>query len=249
MTPLPPVLEAVLATGAVPRPIDSGIWSVIPEGTPSQRYDGRARLYDRLIGSRLYNRVAWGTSPAAYAAFAHQAAAYGNGPLLDAGCGTLVSTAAIHAASGRPTVLVDISRDMLAVARQRLVAMGGHIPDHLVFLQADLRHLPFRDSVFGSVLCPGMLHLFDDVEIIAAALARVTAPAGCLFMTSLVTDRWLGARYLGALHRSGEVARPRSAAELVGRLGSAASGLARPVTLRIDGGVAFMTGQIATPDA
>ena len=249
MTPPPPALEAALATGVVPRGMGDGIWSVIPEGTPSQRYDGRARLYDRLIGSALYNRVAWGTSPAAYTAFAHVAAAHGSGPFLDAGCGTLVSTVAVHAASGRPTVLVDISRDMLRVAQDRVLALHGAIPDHLVFLQADLRRLPFRGGVFGSVLCPGMLHLFDDVEVIAAALARVTAPAGRLFMTSLVTDRWLGARYLGALHRSGEVARPRSASELVDRLGIATSGLARPVTLRVDGGIAFMTGQIATPAA
>lgn len=136
------------------REVEDGIWSVLPPGTIAPAYDGRARMYDRLIGNRLYNRLAWGSSPAAYATFAAAAADSGPGPLLDAGCGTLVSTARVHARSSRPTVLLDLSIDMLRAGRERVCAGSGKLPDHLVFLQADLQDMPFQQGVFGSVLCP-----------------------------------------------------------------------------------------------
>lgn len=240
----PALLAATLAADAVPQLAGNDIWSVLPADTPAPAYDGRAKLYDRLIGNRLYNRIAWGTSPAAYADFARRAAQSGDGAFLDAGCGSLVSTAAVHAASGRPTILVDLSLDMLRVARERLVATAGRLPGHLVLLQADIRRLPFRRASFGAVLCPGMLHLFEDVEAIARGLARVTAPAGRVFMTSLVSDRRFGVRYLAALHRAGEVAQPRTAALLVDRLGADASGMALSLPIDVRGNMAFLAAEI-----
>jgi hypothetical protein len=98
----PRVLLDALADQRTARSVSDGIWSVMPEDSPSQPYDGRAKLYDRLIGSRIYNRLAWGTAPQDYAAFAQDASRWGVGPLLDAGCGTLVSTARVYAGSVGP---------------------------------------------------------------------------------------------------------------------------------------------------
>lgn len=240
----PEWLHGALGPGRALRPVADGIWSALSEGAPSAPYDGRAKLYDRLIGGRLYNRIAWGTSPAAYTVFAARAAASGEGALLDAGCGTLVSTAAAHAASGRPTVLVDVSADMLRAGRDRLVAHAGRLPAHLALVQADVLDLPFRDAAFGSVLCPGLLHLFEDVEGLARALARVAAPTARLHLSTLVTDRPLGRRYLAALHRAGEVASPRDLATLAARL--TASAALSDVTLTREGNMAFVT---AAPNA
>jgi SAM-dependent methyltransferase len=206
-------LAEVLAPGCEARAVDDDIWSVLPANTPSQPYDGRARLYDQLIGNRIYNRIAWGTAPQDYTAFAQEAAGWGDGPLLDAGCGTLVSTAGVHAQSQRLTILLDLSIDMLRVARDRLHSMSVPRAMTMVFLQADVRHLPFRDNAFGSLLCPGMLHLFDSVEPIMAELARVADCRARLFASSLVADRWVGRQYLSLLHRAGEVARPRRIAD------------------------------------
>ncbi|MCJ2179202.1 class I SAM-dependent methyltransferase [Novosphingobium album (ex Hu et al. 2023)] len=239
----PNFLEDLLAAGRTARLIEDGIWSVMPTDTVSQPYDGRARLYDHLIGSRIYNHLAWGTSPASYTAFAAEAANSGTGPLLDAGCGTLVSTASVHAVARRPTVLVDLSTDMLRAARGRLVKLAGRVPDQVVLVQADLTALPFRDQAFGSVLCPGMLHLFEDVEAITRQLARVADPAASIFATSLVAERWLGKRYLVALYRAGEVARPRQFTELTSRLNGAGSGLQPPIDARIEGSMAFLKAQ------
>ncbi|MEQ5788911.1 class I SAM-dependent methyltransferase [Erythrobacter sp. NFXS35] len=242
---MPPALASLLIESAAARPVDDHIWSVLAPGEVGQRYDGRARAYDALIGNRLYNALAWGTSPTSYAAFARAAARHGSGPLLDAGCGTLVSTAAVHAGSGRLTVLVDLSLDMLAAGRDRIRALTGGVADHLWFLQADLNNLPFRKQAFGAVLNPGMLHLFADFETVTAELARVTAPEGAIFLSSLVDDRWLGARYLALLHRAGEVAVPRSFAQLTRRLNASGSGLATPVDARREGNMAFVTAQPA----
>jgi SAM-dependent methyltransferase len=238
-------LSKLLADKRLARPVSDDIWSVLPPDAPSQPYDGRAKLYDRLIGSHVYNRFAWGTSPADYAAFAKAIAGFGTGPLLDAGCGTLVSTAQVHARSGRSTILVDLSVDMLGVARNRLLRIAGRVPENIVLLQADLRDLPFRNRAFGAVLCPGMLHLFEDVEAITRELARVAEAEAEIFASSLVAERWIGRRYLGLLHRAGEIARPRAATELLARLNSATSGLASPVEAKTIGSMVFVKAQAA----
>lgn len=139
-------------TNSRSRAVEEGIWSALSPETSSQPCDGRAKLYDWLIGSRIYNRLAWEISPAAYERCAAVAVECGDGPFLDAGCGTLVSTAEVHTRSGRPTVLVGLSLDMLRAARDRLVGLAGRLPQHLVMLQADLRSLPFRSSILGSLL-------------------------------------------------------------------------------------------------
>jgi ubiquinone/menaquinone biosynthesis C-methylase UbiE len=189
--------------------------------------------------------VAWGGDPEAYEAFARAAVEHGIGPLLDAGCGTLVSTAQVHGRSRRPTILVDLSIDMLRAARARLLSVTCRIPDTLVLLQADLRDLPFRDGAFGAVLCPGMLHLFDDLEAITRELARVSDRNARIFAISLVAERWIGGRYLSLLHRAGEVAQPRTAVELMTRLNGNASGLAAPVEGNRIGSMVFVTGRPA----
>ncbi len=100
-------------------------------GTP---YDRRAAVYDRLVRSPLYNRVAWSTSPDDYADFAAGAIASSSGPLLEVAAGSAAATAELHARSTRPTVLVDRARPMLERAAQRIAASrpgGQALPPHL----------------------------------------------------------------------------------------------------------------------
>ena len=78
-------------------------------------YDRRARIYDRLVGNALDNRLGWGTHPRRYAAFADEALASGTGPFLDAGCGSAVFTAAAH----RPRAGASVRWRSAARARWR----------------------------------------------------------------------------------------------------------------------------------
>ena len=194
---------SVLAPGRTLRPARGPVVSTLPAGDEGARYDRRAATYVRLIGNRVYNRLAWGTSPSQYAAFAAEAVAAGSGRLLDAGCGTATFTAAAYGEARRPLVLSDRSLDMLERAAQRLVDAPA------AFVQADLLALPFAPGQFSTVACFGVLHVLDDLRGALAALRDQLAPGGQLFASTLVADRAVGRAYLNALHRAGEVAEPR----------------------------------------
>lgn len=228
----------VMDGGRPLRQLDDRLFSVLPEGTAGHAYDNRARAYDRMIGSRLYNRVAWGTSPADYRRFARRAVQSAPGGwFLDAGCGTLLLTAdAYLAAPTRPIVVLDQSLGMLKRARERMLGGGKRLPPHIVFLQADLLDLPFRPGSFRTVMSMGMLHLFADVAPLAARLESLLLPDGGLFLTSLVENGRLGDRYLRLLHRRGEVAAPRAAAALEALLRGA---VRRPLAYSVTGNMAY----------
>ncbi|MDP1849892.1 MAG: class I SAM-dependent methyltransferase [Solirubrobacteraceae bacterium] len=201
-------VESLLAPGRTLRPSRGPVVSALPAGDEGARYDRRAATYDRLIGSRLYNRLAWGTSPSQYTAFAAEAVAAGSGPLLDAGSGTATFTAAAYRETGRPLVLIDRSVDMLERATGRLADAPA------AFVQADLLDLPFSPGQFSTVACFGVLHVLDDAPAALAALRDQLAAGGQLFASMLVADRAAGRAYLNALHRAGEVAQPRRAEHL-----------------------------------
>lgn len=228
----------VMADGRPLRHLDERLFSVLPEGTAGHGYDRRARAYDRMIGSRLYNRVAWGSSPAHYRRFARRAVGSAPGGwLLDAGCGTMLLTAdAYLAAPSRPVVVMDQSLGMLRRARERVLGGGKRLPPHVVFLQADLLDLPFRPGAFRTVMSMGMLHLFADAGPLAARLESLLLPDGGLYLTSLVENGRLGDRYLRLLHRQGEVAAPRTAAAL--KLELRAS-IRRPLSYSVTGNMAY----------
>jgi SAM-dependent methyltransferase len=202
-------------------------------------YDHRAAVYDHLVRSRMYNRLAWSCTPGDYAEFAAAAFASASGPLLEAAAGSAAATARLHATSRRPTVLVDESRAMLERAARRIAAAGGdgeadRLHGHIRLVQADLLALPFSPCGFTTVLGLGLIHLFEDLAGLVAALCAQLAPAGRLYLAGLVTETRRGRRYLEVLHRAGEVAQPRSARELHVALG-------RPADFYTIGCMAFAT--------
>jgi len=190
----------------------------------SAPYDRRAATYDRLVRSKTYNRVAWSTGPRDYAAFAATAFASDAGPLLEVAAGSAAATAELHARSGRPTVLVDLSRAMLDRAGQRIAGAtaDGKFPAHVRLMQADLLVLPFPPHGFTTVVGLGLTHLLDDLPAMVAALHTQVAPDGRLYLTGLVAETRRGRRYLDILHRAGEVTTPLSAVELRAALGQPA---------------------------
>ena len=186
-------------------------------GDSGAPYDARLLLYDRLVRSRLYNRLAWSTSPKDYTGFAAAAFASAEGPLLEVAAGSAAATASLHARSQRPTMLVDLSRGMLERAGRNIAAAGGGVTDlpaRIRLVQADLLALPSPAPPFTTVLGLGLTHLFDDVPGLVRALRAQLAPGGQLYLAGLVAETGRGRRYLALLHRAGEVAVPMSADEL-----------------------------------
>lgn len=182
-------------------------------------YDGRAAVYDRLVSSRLYNRLAWGTDPRDYERFAQAAVDSAGGPLIEVAAGTAAASAAAYRTSSRPVVITDRSRDMLARAAHRL-AEEGVVRPGVRFVQADAFDLPFEPGDFDTVLCLGFLHLVEEPLELLGRLRRQLRPGGRLFGSSLVAATRTGSSYLALLHRAGEVAAPRTADELAELLGT-----------------------------
>ncbi len=59
-----------------------------------------------------------------------------------------------------------------------------------------------------------MAHLFEDLPALVAALRAQLAPTGQLYLAGLVAETRRARRLLEVLHRAGEVAAPRTAAQL-----------------------------------
>ncbi len=208
-------------------------------------YDRRAAVYDRLVRSRAYNRLAWSTSPEDYSRFAAAAVASAEGPLLEAAAGSAAATADVHARSRRPTTLVDLSRAMLERAARSLAAASGGdeagAAARIRLVQADLFALPFPAHRFTTVMGLGLTHLFDDVAALVSALRGQLAVGGELHLAGLVAQTRRGRGYLEILHRAGEVAAPRTADELHVALG-------RPAAFRTSGCMAYATLPAAPQD-
>lgn len=200
------------------------MWSIesaVGEETEA-RYDRRAAIYDRLIRSSLYNRVAWSSSPRDYARFAEQAVASARGPLLEVAAGSAAASAAVHARSSRPTVLVDLSQPMLARAARALSAEAADeraARARIRLVQADMYHLPFPPHTFATVLALGVAHLMDDLAASTRRLSEQLTPDGQLHIAGLVAATRRGRHYLDLLHRAGETAAPRTADEMRRALG------------------------------
>lgn len=201
-----PFFSGLLRPDAALRRTPSGIWSTLPASEESAGYDRIAAGYDLLIGNPLYNRVVWGCSTSRYAqAAAHEIAQAAPGPILDAGCGSLVFTAAPYRKAPLDRlVLLDRSIVMLQRGQRRLPAGA--------FVQGDGLSLPFQQGVFPTVVAWGMLHIFGSSAPFLAELERVAAPGARIALSALVlSGRTLGDKVLGMLHANGEVAEPETA--------------------------------------
>lgn len=231
---LPSVLAALLDPGREVEELGDGVISALAPEQRAADYDRSAAVYDRLVGTPLYNRIVWGSSPDEYAAFAAEAVADGDGPLLDLGCGSAIFSAEAYRHTERPLLLVDRSLEMLRRARERIPPAPGRT---LVLMQADLFDLPLRPACFATVACHGLLHLFEDLPRALTVLADQRAAGGSIYATSLVADRALGRRTLQLLQRRGEAATPRTEEEVVAASRLALGG---EIGARRQGSMAFL---------
>jgi ubiquinone/menaquinone biosynthesis C-methylase UbiE len=236
-------LKEVLAEGCIIRLVEDDIYSVLPEAPHKHLYDRRAAAYDFVVSTWLYNRLMWGTSPLDYVAFAREAVdSHPGGRMLDAACGSMLFTAQVYFASNRQVIAFDQSLRMLRRARARLIELAGSVPGHVLLLQADLSNLVFRPGKFDTILCMNVLHQFAGAAEMIPRLKALLSDGGQLFLTSLVSNgRYVGDRWLGALHKTGEFVRPRSGVELNKLLDDS---LGEEVSYRMKGNMAFATAAV-----
>lgn len=98
------------------------------------------------------------------------------GELLDIGTGT-GHVLEVYGKRGVKGVGVDLSLDMLRVARANL-AKAGLADAHV--RQADMYRLPFEAGAFAAIVFHQVLHFADDPAAAIAEAARVLAPGGRL---------------------------------------------------------------------
>ncbi len=213
-------LQEVIEPGRDVRPVEEGIYSVLPPEAGQHgehRYDRMAAFYDNVIGSPLYTRLVLGHLPRHHTIFARDAVTRARGrTCLDAGCGSFLFTARAYLGQETPVVGLDQSIEMLRRGRDRLKRPGGSRPEQVALVQGDLFDLPFRPASFEVAVGMGLLHAFDDDTVVGLvrSLGALVEPGGRLYLTSLVTNDRPGDRWLWWIHRSGEIVPPRSGEEL-----------------------------------
>jgi ubiquinone/menaquinone biosynthesis C-methylase UbiE len=196
--------------------VSEDIFSVLPKEDRASDYDDKVKGYDMLIGNKFYNQLIWKNDIKTYHTFCEQSLSEApNGLILDAGCGSLVFTIQAYAsATNKLIILLDNSMGMLQRARERLIESCGKVPEHIVLIQGDIFHLPFKDATFDVVMSQGLLHMFDDKEAFLKELERVKIDDGLLTFTSLAGNTMLAKGYLALLKKAGEVATAYTSEEL-----------------------------------
>jgi len=98
--------------------------------------------------------------------------------VLDAGCGTGLHLRAISEAIGKDGACVgmDISPEMLALARRRLI-----FAKNFALRVCDLSHgIPLEDACFDVIVTAGLLDQLPDAALFFADVRRVLRPGGLL---------------------------------------------------------------------
>jgi SAM-dependent methyltransferase len=110
--------------------------------------------------------------------------------LLDVATGT-GNVALPAAAKGARVTGLDLTPELLAIARERAAAAGLEVE----FIEGDAEALPFADesfdrvtSVFGAIFAPRH-------EVVAAELARVVRPGGSVTMTAWASHGFVGGMF------------------------------------------------------
>jgi ubiquinone/menaquinone biosynthesis C-methylase UbiE len=129
------------------------------------------------VGPEIYRRYA---SPAADTPYPLEFAFHLLGDVrgkrvVDFGCGSGVNTALL-ANRGAHVWGIDISQDLLRLARRRMVVSG--CAHEATFIAGSAHDMPFPDSSIDVVFGMGILHHLD-LDLVALELLRVLKPGGC----------------------------------------------------------------------
>ena len=153
--------------------------------------DANARFWDRI--ARKYSR-----QPVAdEAAYQHkleltQRYLKADAELLEIGCGT-GSTALVHAAHVAHIRAVDISHEMLEIAREK--ARNARV-NNVTFERGTLETIEAAPQSIDVLLALSVLHLLDDPDAAIRRIHDLVKPGGVFVSsTACLSDSWL--RYLG----------------------------------------------------
>jgi SAM-dependent methyltransferase len=202
---------------------DDGVLTGLPESDAptSRRFEGLyGRIYDTVIKSTAMRRLLfslWGSSEPLQdlKGFVAEAAS-GASTLVDvpSGGGTLLRFLAQLRYSGT-VVEVDLASAMMRGAVDVARRLGA-TELNVVFIRADALDLPLSDEVADAVVSINGLHVVEDHAQFLAELARITKPAGALWLITPVDGPSLRSRAILAAARALDITpgRPPTLARL-----------------------------------
>lgn len=176
-------------------------------------YDSKAKTYEFVVRSIIYNKLMWGTTPSDYKRFAKEALDHCTGTILDVGCGGLSHTANLYAHSDKNLILLDYSIEMLRLGKARILKYHSPFPQNIHMLHADAFKLPFAKESLDNVVSFGVMHLFSSKSEYVTSLLDVLKPGGLFYFTSLTTDRRLSRSYIAYLQKKREISNALSSVE------------------------------------
>lgn len=192
---------------------EEGIYQSINKKEIGTLYDNKAKAYERLVSSKLYNKIMWGTLPSDYTDFSKRAILNSDGIGLDIGCGGLVQTYQQYRATDNKFILLDNSIEMLKVGNSRLNLGAPTENNHIHLLQADAFEIPFDNNSFDKVCSFGVLHIFDNKKAFINEALRILKPKGYFYFSSLTSDRFISRMYMSFLSTQGAFGTPKTAKE------------------------------------
>ena len=139
--------------------------------------DEVARYYDEWAATYNQSLEEWEYTAPEHAAGMLKKYSEHRGPVLDAGCGTGLTGAALRRAGFQPLVGTDISPASVEQAR------AASLYDEVTVVDLQQLPLPFGDDQFSAVNCVGVLTYIDKREELLREFARVTRPGGLLAFT------------------------------------------------------------------
>ena len=137
-------------------------------------YDLFADRYDEWVWQEFWHRNEWPHVDKLIASAPRSTA------VLDAGTGTGFYLRLLQL-PGRSTCGVDISHQMLRVARQRVEDKGW-------LIQADVRFLPFRSATFDVILLNRVASHLADLPRLVEELSRVLSQPGRLIVSDIAPE-------------------------------------------------------------
>lgn len=135
----------------------------------------QAPRYDKSIG--FFERRVFGRDHRAWAC------SRATGDVLEVAIGTGLNLP--HYASGTKLTAVDLSAEMLALARRRRHELGRNVD----LLEGDAHELPFEDESFESVVCTYSLCNIPDPGRALAEMRRVLRPGGRVILVDHIRSK------------------------------------------------------------
>lgn len=116
--------------------------------------------------------------------------------VLEIGCGT-GSTALAHAPHVRRILALDISENMIAIARDRAVEAGA---ENVTFRRTGIGAFEAPPASYDAVLALNLLHLVEDRDALLRHIHDWLRPGGMLVSSTICIGDFMGwFRYVGPL--------------------------------------------------